>query len=158
MKGSSVIGLRRGGPEDLVMVNEIMQQAFDPRYGEAWTPAQCAGMLSLPGSWLVLAEIDDEPAGFALVRATLEDGELLLLATSPDRRRRGVAATLLRAAMREAKERGVVNFHLEVRSGNPAVALYRREGFTRVGIRHNYYRGIHGDQYDAETFRNNLKQ
>jgi ribosomal protein S18 acetylase RimI-like enzyme len=34
--------------------------------------------------------------------------------------------------------------HLEVRAGNEAVQLYRREGFDKVGERRNYYRGKTG--------------
>lgn len=152
----AVVDLRRGGPEDIVCVNAIMQAAFDPQFGEAWTPAQCAGMLSLPGSWLTIAEMEHEPAGFALTRATLGDGELLLLATLPEVRRRGIASALLRGVIADARERGVTEFHLEVRSGNPAFRLYRQAGFSKVGRRPDYYRGIHGDRYDAETLLLNL--
>ena len=49
--------LRAGSAADLAQVNAIMQDAFDPRYGEAWTSAQCMGMLSLPGVWLTIATI-----------------------------------------------------------------------------------------------------
>src|SRR5204862_96820 len=93
----NLVELREGGPHDLQSVNRIMQEAFDPRFGEAWTSAQCLGMLSLPGVWLVVASIDGEDAGFALARAVVDEAELLLLATRPAARRRGVAGALLRA-------------------------------------------------------------
>src|SRR3546814_5731466 len=34
------VTLRRGGIDDLALVEPIMQAAFDPRYGEAWTRSQ----------------------------------------------------------------------------------------------------------------------
>jgi len=148
--------LREGGVQDLPQIAAIMQAAFDARYGEAWTSAQCMGMLSLPGVWLVIASLDGEDAGFALARTTLDESELLLLATRPSARRRGVGGALLRAAMAEARARGAQRIHLEVRAGNDAVALYRREGFAKVGERKDYYRGKTGQSFDAQTYARNL--
>lgn len=148
--------LRGGGAQDLPSVNAIMQEAFDPKYGEAWTNAQCMGMLSLPGVWLTLASVDGADVGFALARSTMEDGELLLLATRPASRRRGVAGALLRAVIEEARNRGAARLHLEVRAGNDAVRLYHREGFAKVGHRKDYYKGKSGQLFDAQTFSRNL--
>ena len=148
--------LREGGVQDLPQIAAIMQAAFDARYGEAWTSAQCMGMLSLPGVWLVIASLDGEDAGFALARTTLDESELLLLATRPSARRRGIGGALLRAAMAEARARGAQRIHLEVRAGNDAVALYRREGFAKVGERKDYYRGKTGQSFDAQTYARNL--
>jgi ribosomal-protein-alanine N-acetyltransferase len=152
----NLVELREGGSQDLSSVNTIMQDAFDARYGEAWTSAQCLGMLSLPGVWLVLASIAGRDAGFALARIIADEAELLLLATRPAARRRGVAGALLRAVIEEARGRGVTRIHLEVRSGNDAVWLYRREGFEKVGERREYYRGRNGQLFDAHTFARDL--
>lgn len=154
--GLNLTELREGGTQDLGEVNRIMQEAFDPRYGEAWTSAQCLGMLALPGVWLVIASLDGNDAGFALARAIGDEAELLLLATRPAARRRGVAGALLRAIVVEAQARGVVQLHLEVRAGNDAVRLYRREGFEKVGERRNYYRGKMGQAFDAHTYARKL--
>lgn len=148
--------LREGGIQDLPAVSAIMQEAFDPRFGEAWTSAQCMGMLSLPGVWLVIASLDGIDSGFALARSTGEEAELLLLATHPAARRRGIAGALLRAVIAEARDRGVQEIHLEVRAGNEAVQLYRLEGFDKVGERRNYYRGNTGQAFDAQTFARKL--
>lgn len=152
----NITELREGGSQDLTEVIRIMQDAFDPRFGEAWTSAQCLGMLSLPGVWLVIASLDGNDAGFALARSTGEEAELLLLATRPAARRRGVAGALLRAIVAEAQTRGVLQLHLEVRAGNDAVRLYRREGFEKVGERRNYYRGKTGQAFDAHTYARKL--
>lgn len=144
--------LREGGAQDVPTVAAIMQAAFDPRYGEAWTAAQCMGMLSLPGVWLVIASLDGVDSGFALARSTGEEAELLLLATHPAARRRGIGGALLRAVIAEARDRGAGEMHLEVRSGNEAVQLYRSEGFEKVGERRAYYRGNTGQAFDAQTF------
>jgi [ribosomal protein S18]-alanine N-acetyltransferase len=149
--------LREGGSQDLAEVGRIMADAFDPRFGEAWTSAQCLGMLSLPGVWLVVASLDGNDAGFALARSIADEAELLLLATRPAVRRRGVAGALLRAVIAEARARNVAQLHLEVRAGNDAVRLYRREGFEKVGERRNYYRGKMGQAFDAHTYARELR-
>jgi ribosomal-protein-alanine N-acetyltransferase len=153
----NITELREGGSRDLTEVIRIMQDAFDPRFGEAWTSAQCLGMLSLPGVWLVIASLDGGDAGFALARSTGDEAELLLLATRPAARRRGVAGALLRAIIAEAQNRGVLQLHLEVRAGNDAVRLYRREGFEKVGERKSYYRGKTGQAFDAHTYARKLR-
>lgn len=144
--------LRAGGPQDLAQVNSIMQEAFDPRYGEAWTSSQCMGMLSLPGVWLTIASAGDRDVGFSLSRKVADEAELLLLAVRPGARGRGIGGALLRAVIDEARGRGVATVHLEVRAGNDAVQLYLREGFAKVGERKGYYRGKSGQVFDAQTF------
>lgn len=148
----TVTQLRSGGIADLGVVDTLMRAAFEPRYGEAWTQQQCMGMLSLPGVWLTLADVQGTPAGFALSRTTGEEAELLLLATHPALRGRGVGGALLRAVIEEARHRGVRDLHLEVRAGNEAISLYQREGFEKVGERRSYYRGKNGDVFDAHSF------
>jgi [ribosomal protein S18]-alanine N-acetyltransferase len=153
----NMVELREGGAQDLPSVNRIMQEAFEPRFGEAWTSAQCMGMLALPGVWLTVASLEGADSGFALARAIGDEAELLLLATHPSARRRGVAGALLRAVSGEARARGVAQLHLEVRAGNDAVRLYRREGFDKVGERRNYYKGKMGQAFDAHTFARDLR-
>lgn len=144
--------LRVGGPHDLPAVAGLMAEAFDPRFGEAWTSAQCMGMLALPGAALTLADHDGVLAGFAFSRVVVDDGELLLLAVRPNARGRGVGTALLRAVIADTRDRGAERIHLEMRSGNSAAALYQAHGFSQVGARRDYYRGRSGERFDALTF------
>ena len=68
---------------DAVMA--VMDDSFDPRFGEAWTASQCAGLLPMPGVWLTLAREDDAVVGFALARVVADEAELLLLAVRSGR-------------------------------------------------------------------------
>nr|WP_324255323.1 GNAT family N-acetyltransferase [Sphingomonas sp. PL-96] len=144
--------LRTGSAADLDAVAGVMGEAFESRFGEAWTPAQCLGMLSLPGVCLTLAEQDGRLAAFALSRAVADEGELLLIATRPAARSRGIGGMLLRSVVEDARRRGLARLHLEVRQGNPAVHLYTREGFAKVGERPLYYRGRSGEAFDAHSY------
>jgi ribosomal-protein-alanine N-acetyltransferase len=144
--------LRAGGIGDLSAVTTLMGEAFDPRYGEAWSHAQCLGMLSMPGVWLTLALHDGALAGFALSRAIAGDGELLLLGVRPAARGRGVGSALVRSVIAEARDRDAERLHLEMRANNTAATLYRALGFTQVGARRDYYHGSGGERYDAHTY------
>jgi [ribosomal protein S18]-alanine N-acetyltransferase len=146
------VTLRTGDTRDVATVDALMTAAFDPRFGEAWTRSQCLGVMAMPGVRLTIAQIDDVPAGFALVRTVADEAELLLLAARPPYRRRGVAGALLRAVIAEAGGAGIADLHLEVRAGNEAVRLYEQNGFAKVGERRGYYRGRNGETFDAHTY------
>lgn len=62
-----------------------------------------------------------------------DQGEIKSMRTHPDHLRRGVAATLLRHIIDQARARGLRRLSLETGSGpafDPALALYRAHGFV----------------------------
>jgi len=140
-----------GSVADLDAVMTVMDESFDPRFGEAWTASQCAGLLPLPGVWLNLAQDKSGVIGFALARNVADEAELLLLAVRRPMQGRGVGKMLLERFTEQARERGAARVHLEVREGNHALSLYREANFTLVGRRRNYYRGHAGQSFDALT-------
>ncbi len=147
MSGALAIDAITAADIDAVMT--VMTGAFDPAFGEAWNAGQCLGILGLPGVWMLLARHEAEPAGFALARVIVDETELLLLGVSPAFRRRGIASALLDRVKVEARARGAIKLHLEVRDGNPALSLYLSRGFDQTGCRPGYYRGIDGQAFDA---------
>jgi ribosomal-protein-alanine N-acetyltransferase len=143
-------------PADFRCVEDIMpvmDAAFDPAFGEAWNSGQCLGMLSITGSELLVARRENAIVGFALSRTVFEESELLLIATHPDAQRSGVGYSLAKAVIDQSAKKGAKMVFLEVREGNPALALYLRVGFLQVGWRENYYRGKSGDYFNALTLR-----
>ncbi|MEQ6334127.1 GNAT family N-acetyltransferase [Sphingobium sp. MK2] len=135
----------------------VMDAAFDPVFGEAWTSAQLAGAMMMPGTWLTIVRIDALPLGFALVRSVLDECELLLLAVDPLWRGRGVGEALLRDSLLRARRRGITSMNLEVRSSNNAIKLYEKTGFEYVHRRPGYYRGNDGQLHDALSFRIDMR-
>ena len=132
---------------------DVMSQAFDPAYGEAWTLSQLAGVMVMPGTWLTIARVDAAVLGFALVRSVLDECELLLLAVHPLWRGRGVVGALLADSLATARRRGIKSMNLEVRSSNNAIKLYENVGFEYVHRRPGYYRGQDGQLHDALSLR-----
>lgn len=143
--------IRRASASDLDTVMAIMDEAFDPLYGEAWTASQCAAMLIIPGSWLLLATVGGEPAGFALIRSGAGEAELLLIAIRPCFQGRNVGRALLDQMIADCTSAGIDTVHLEVRADNPALGFYARQGFAEVGLRKNYYHGRFGRVTNAVT-------
>jgi len=146
-------------PDTLDSIMAVMETAFDPAFGEAWTRHQVSEALAMRGTHCLLAGPDgEEPspgtevAGFALSRGLLDEEELLLLAVTPSLRGRGIGRRLLRRFTDAAQARGATRLFLEMREGNKAESLYRAAGFVNVGRRRHYYRHGHGAPIDAITF------
>ena len=90
----------------------------------------------------MFASEDDagEITGFAVLLIVADEGELLNIAASPSRRRRGIGQALLGRCLEECAARDVTVLYLEVRESNlPARSLYRKNGFREIGVRRDYY-------------------
>jgi ribosomal-protein-alanine N-acetyltransferase len=121
--------------------------AFPP--AEAWGEDAISLQLALPGVFGFL----DERGGMLIARIAGQDAEVLTLAVQPGARRQGIARTLLRSAIAEARGRSATALFLEVATTNVAArALYRQAGFGEVGQRRRYY----ADGSDAIVLRMNL--
>ena len=71
----------------------------------------------------------------------LDELQITVVAVEPQERRRGLGLHVLQALLRAGQGQGAVKATLEVAATNtPAVALYRRCGFSTAGIRRAYYR------------------
>lgn len=147
-----------GGPEQAPAAARLAGQAFDPFYREAWSQSQIAAMAGDPGGWLEMAL--DEQGGavaFSLNRQVLEDVELLLIATDPSLRRRGISRQLIGRVCDTAIRRGATRVFLEVRESNiAALGLYQACGFLRCGVRKAYYRTVSGEALNAITLQRHL--
>jgi ribosomal-protein-alanine N-acetyltransferase len=79
--------------------------------------------------------------GFIVVRILSPEMEILNLVVAAGSRRRGVAAKLFASAQEEAREQNVSRVFLEVRESNSAaITFYERIGFSKMGLRADYYR------------------
>ena len=110
-----------------------------------WSAESFAAQLAQSGSILAHKE-----HAFALGRATLDEAELLHIATEPDKQRQGLGTQMLIAFERAAKDQGCTRAFLEVASRNAAAqALYTTCGWKVDGRRKDYYRDADGRRDDA---------
>lgn len=77
-----------------------------------------------------------------------DDAEIMTIGVGKQFQRRGIAASLMEALIARAREQGAQRMLLEVRIDNiPALALYERFGFARMGLRKRYYQPEGIDAY-----------
>ena len=131
----------------------VMERAFDPQFGEAWTVGQLRSMMAMPGAILVIGRLDETPVGFGLLRSIVGEAELLLLAVAPLHRGSGHGRRILDRCLMVAERSGADCVFLEVRDSNPAVHLYSKAGFNQYSRRKDYYLGSDGCRYDALSFK-----
>lgn len=117
----------------------------------AWSEQSVRQELEAPARTYML-DVDD--ADHATIRGYAgfwhdgDDAELMTIAVDPACQRQGIASGLLAALIEQARRQGAGRMLLEVRVDNePALNLYQRFGFTRMGIRRRYYQPEGIDAY-----------
>ena len=139
------------GPAHAALLAALHQVAFaGPAVsGPPWDAAAFASLLATPGSFALVAETGEGPAGLVLARLAADEAEILTIGILPARRQGGLGRRLVEAAAAAARAAGAARLFLEVAESNqPARALYRAAGFQEVGRRRGYYR-LAGGAVDA---------
>jgi [ribosomal protein S18]-alanine N-acetyltransferase len=144
-----VLGIERAVfPEDAwteeMLAAELAGQGGS-RYYVVAVEAPGRASSAAPGAGGNSSEAETAPGGTVAGYAGLfapggGQGDVQTIAVRADRQGRGIGSALLSALISEAATRGCREVFLDVRAGN-AVArrLYRRTGFTDVGVRRGYY-------------------
>ncbi|MDW8742349.1 ribosomal protein S18-alanine N-acetyltransferase [Streptococcus suis] len=100
-----------------------------------WTESQVASDMAGADTTYYLAYDGQDVVGFLAVQTVLDEMEILQIAVKTHSQGRGVASQLM-AAVKDWEG----DIFLEVRESNaPAQTLYRRQHFTKIGKRKNYY-------------------
>ena len=121
---------------DLPEVAAIEKEAITP----PWSEQAFRDSLGLEHTILMTALQDGQVAGYCVCYQSFEEGEITNVAVKKELRGQGIAGKLLEALFLYGRKRGVERFLLEVRAGNaPALHLYEKTGFIRVGTRKNFY-------------------
>lgn len=95
--------------------------------------------------------------GFVLSRRAADEAEILTVVVAPPLRGGGHSRALLREHLNALALGGTTRVHLEVDEGNaPALKLYQRLGFKRVGERTGYYLKADGSRATALTMQAEL--
>ena len=124
-------------PEHLDDILLMEQQCFSV----PWTRDQLAAQMS-DSMYIFLAAEDESgrAVGYVGLMYVLDEGYISNVAVSPSRRREGIADMLLTELYARAKAKKLSFFTLEVRESNaPAQSLYKKHGYTEVGMRKGYY-------------------
>ena len=133
------VAVRELVPADVPRLERMERELF---LAGAWSRAALEDEIDGPGRWYVGA-VDvgtGELLGYAGLWFDGVDVQVMTIGTDAAHQRRGVGALLLDALLARARELGAARVLLEVRVDNdPALRLYERAGFTRLGRRRGYY-------------------
>ncbi len=140
--------IRRGDATDVAFLRDMLRHAYYARwsdedddypllrYVEGWGREGDVALIKIEGfhpvaaAWYRLFRAD--APGFGFVD---EQTPELTIAVVPSRRGRGYGAELLEALLDQARKDGYRSLSLSVEPDNPALHLYERHGFVRVGER-----------------------
>lgn len=121
---------------DLDQVMKIENKSFSL----PWTRSMFEQELHLPNSYLVVAKLNGEIAGYAGFWQVLEELHLITLAVKAGYRCQGIAKKIMNYLLKQGLGMGLQRATLEVRVSNMAAqALYKKFGFEPVAIRKKYY-------------------
>jgi ribosomal-protein-alanine N-acetyltransferase len=109
-------------------------------FAHPWSPAEFEALLTDPACFGEAIEAKSRLAGFILSRRAHDEAEILTIVVDSRLRQRHCGQRLLTAHLSRLSALGVIKLFLEVDEGNEAaLALYRRLGFTQLGMRKGYY-------------------
>lgn len=120
---------------DLDAVVAVEQRAYSHPWSRGnFTDSLAAGYLA--EVW----RLDDAVLGYFIAMAGVDELHLLNITVAPEHQGRGHGCTMMAALRQHALAINAASLWLEVRESNHrARALYRRLGFTEVGLRRAYY-------------------
>ncbi|BDR54617.1 hypothetical protein KIMH_07280 [Bombiscardovia apis] len=115
---------------------------------DAWTPGMLRQELQAPARTYLADEFQGQIRAYAGFWYDGEDAELMTIGVLEQYRQQALGSTLLTALIARAKNQGARRMLLEVRVDNePAIAMYTRFGFERLGLRKRYYQPEGIDAY-----------
>lgn len=148
------MNIRPATPNDVPALLEIERGAATAAH---WTEAEYRGLLQpIENSHctLLVAEEHGSAVGFLSAKCLGEQCEIENIVVRAEFQRLGTAHALLQRFLGQAKERGVREVLLEVRSSNRAAReLYAKCNFSVTGNRRAYY---HAPEEDAVLYKLDL--
>jgi tRNA threonylcarbamoyladenosine biosynthesis protein TsaB len=145
-RAAPIVMIRQAIGGEAAILAALHAECFD----NAWTAAEFAKLMAMPGAQTYLACEGDEPLAFLLARRAAGEVEILTIGTRPFARRRGIAGELMSHLELELRKTKEVQLFIEVAADNEAGrALYESEGFTVTGRRKAYYEKPRGARQDA---------
>ena len=85
-------------------------------------------------------QISEEIVGFAGIVKIIDEINIMNIVVKKSKRKLGIGSALLQKIIKFSKEQKATSITLEVNDKNkPAIALYQKFGFQKVGLRKKYY-------------------
>ena len=121
--------------EDVPQVAELENKIFS----RPWSAESFEKALTYPEQILLVAE-GTAILGYSILFAAADQADVSNIAVDPEYRGQKIGDALMKEMLHQAAKRGVKEVFLEVRVSNaPAIGLYQKYGFERIGVRKGYY-------------------
>ena len=144
----SHITIREARKEDIEKVYKIEKLSFPYPY----SPWDFRYYLEVEREFFLVAEKENELVGYIVSSLYNRLLTIVSLAVTPERRREGIATRLLTSIEEKARNKANI-IELQVRVSNkPAISLYEKTYFEKIGKISNYYR----DGENAYLFRKKI--
>lgn len=130
--------LRKAERDDIPSVLKAEVLSFS----DPWTEGMLLSSLESGIEFTLLTDNDGATVGYSVLDLRAEgEAELHKIAILPSHRGKGLSRLLMDKMITDAKNKRADGIFLEVRSKNaPAVGLYEKYGFIRLGVRRAYYK------------------
>ncbi|MFI3227924.1 MAG: ribosomal protein S18-alanine N-acetyltransferase [Clostridia bacterium] len=121
--------------EHILQVSKLEQDIFSSPYSE-----KSLREMFNDKNYQYFVYFDKKVLGYVGISSVLDESDITHIAVSLDSRRKNIGTLLLQKMVEYCKNKNIAKIHLEVRESNAkAIGLYEKNGFSRVGLRKNYY-------------------
>lgn len=121
---------------DFENISPILTTDFD----DFWTASTLEEELKNENSFYVVAKVNQQIIGFAGIWKAVDDVHITNIVVKKEFRKNGIGGLLLEKLISLTKELNFKELTLEVNTKNiAAIKLYKKYGFTELGIRKKYY-------------------
>lgn len=119
---------------------EYLEKLEQVCFSMPWTRQQLISQLPDDNHLFLVILHDGQAVGYVGMMYVLDEGYISNVAVDPQHRRKGLADRLIEETLSAAEKKELAFVTLEVRQSNvPAISLYEKHGFIKVGQRKNYY-------------------
>ena len=119
---------------------DLIAPNFETEFDKFWNINNLKNDFNNSNSTYFVAKIDNEIVGFAGFLNICGEANIMNIVTKTNKRNLGIGSKLLEALISSAKEQNCKNITLEVNEhNNPAIHLYEKFNFERIGLRKKYY-------------------
>ncbi|MBP8634271.1 MAG: ribosomal protein S18-alanine N-acetyltransferase [Clostridia bacterium] len=122
-------------------LQEILISDFD----DFWSFSTLKEELENENSSYIIGKINNEIIGFAGLKKIFDQADIMNIVIKKTYRNQGIGTLLLENLILLAKDLNISTLFLEVNEQNkPAIHLYEKLGFKKLGVRKKYYNNNNG--------------
>lgn len=129
--------IRLANESDYFEISEIEKQCFSI----PWSQGAINEFDKSQNNLIIVCEFHGEICGYITASIVLDEVQIANVAVKENFRNMHIASFLLQKLIDISKEKICISVTLEVRQSNiPAIKLYEKYGFSKVGERKNFYK------------------